>query len=410
MSVAEAAPSKNLTHLRQLREKSDRLFQILTPDAIFERPIAERHRVIFYIGHLDGFDAIQICRQALNLPSPDPELDRLFQAGIDPDASHLPADTIAEWPSLAQVREYVARCRERVDQNLDRVPEELLMMVIEHREMHLETLAYMFHNFPHAKKIAPAGYQAAPAERLAGPPNSWIEIPAGEAVLGKPRGHALGWDNEFPEFRSRVPSFRIQKLPVTNGDYLEFVRQGAATPNFWLNRNDELFYRGMFSEFPLPLDWPVYATQIEAEAYAKWLGKALATEEQFDRAAYGSLESERRDYPWGQAAPSFDHGNFAFKRWDPESVLATPAGNSALGVSQLMGNGWEWTSSLFAPFPGFESHPSYPGYSANFFDNEHLVLKGGSPRTASGLLRRSFRNWFRRDYQYMYAKFRCVDN
>jgi iron(II)-dependent oxidoreductase len=410
MSVAEAAPSKNLTYLRQLREESDRLFQILTPEAIFERPIAERHRVLFYVGHLDGFDAIQICRQALNLPSPDPELDDLFQAGIDPDSSHLPADTIADWPSLTQVRAYVARCRERVDQNVDRVPEDLLMMVIEHREMHLETLAYMFHNFPHAKKMAPAAYQAAPAERLTGPPNSWIEIPAGEAVLGMPRGHALGWDNEFPEFRSRVPAFRIQKLPVTNGDYLEFVRQGAATPNFWLNRNGELFYRGMFSEFPLPLDWPVYVTQREAEAYTKWLGKALATEEQFDRAAYGSLQGEQRNYPWGQAASSFDRGNFAFKRWDPESVLATPSGDSALGVSQLVGNGWEWTGSRFAPFPGFESHPSYPGYSANFFDNEHVVLKGGSPRTASGLLRRSFRNWFRRDYQYMYAKFRCVDN
>jgi formylglycine-generating enzyme required for sulfatase activity len=76
----------------------------------------------------------------------------------------------------------------------------------------------------------------------------------------------------------------------------------------------------------------------------------------------------------------------------------------------MVGNGWEWTDTRFAPFPGFRPHPSYPGYSSNFFDDEHYVMKGGSARTAARLLRRSFRNWFRRDYPYMYATFRCVEN
>ena len=104
------------------------------------------------------------------------------------------------------------------------------------------------------------------------------------------------------------------------------------------------------------------------------------------------------------------HGNFDYKRWDPEPVISTPAGDSAFGVSQLVGNGWEWTNTTFAPFPGFHSRPTYPGYSANFFDGEHNVIKGGSPRTAARLLRSSFRNWFRRDYAYVYAGFRCVKN
>jgi gamma-glutamyl hercynylcysteine S-oxide synthase len=181
-------------------------------------------------------------------------------------------------------------------------------------------------------------------------------------------------------------------------------------PHFWVRSGDDIFYRGMFEHFPLPLDWPVYVTQLEAEAYANWISKRLPTEEQFHRAAYANPSGEERQYPWGNARPTYDHGNFDFKRWDPESIYATSAGDSAFGVSQLVGNGWEWTSTVFGPLPGFKPRPTYPGYSANFFDGEHYVMKGGSPRTAARLLRRSFRNWFRRDYAYTYAKFRCVEN
>jgi formylglycine-generating enzyme required for sulfatase activity len=91
-------------------------------------------------------------------------------------------------------------------------------------------------------------------------------------------------------------------------------------------------------------------------------------------------------------------------------VDAHPAGQSAFGVAGLVGNGWEWTSTKFGPFPGFEAFPFYPGYSANFFDGEHYVMKGASSRTASLLLRRSFRNWFQPFYPNIYAGFRCVEN
>ena len=220
----------------------------------------------------------------------------------------------------------------------------------------------------------------------------------------------FGWDNEFNETRIDVPAFRIERRSVTNGDYLRFVRAGAPMPNFWEQRGDDLFYRGMFAETLLPLDWPVYVTRAEAQSYAASRGKALPTEEQFHRAAYGTSSGENRVYPWGEEPPSAKHGNFNFTAWDPESVKAYPAGDSAFGVSQLVGNGWQWTSTPFGPLPGFKARPSYPGYSANFFDGEHFVLKGGSSRTAAGLLRRSFRNWFRRDYPYVYATFRCVEN
>src|SRR5881409_3844237 len=95
---------------------------------------------------------------------------------------------------------------------------------------------------------------------------------------------------------------------------------------------------------------------------------------------------------------------------ESQPVDAHSQGNSAYGVADLIGNGWEWTSTIFGPFPGFEALPFYPGYSANFFDGRHYVLKGGSPRTAALLLRRSFRNWFQPYYPNIYASFRCVEN
>lgn len=394
------------SEIETARAQSDRLFGILKPEAMFERPIALRHRVIFYLGHLDGFDSIRICREGLGLKSPDPELDALFQAGIDPDSSHAPQDKPADWPSLEQVEAYAARCRRRVDENLARAPEEMICMALEHRQMHLETLAYMFHNFCGEMKNAPHAADEA-ISRANTPANDWVDIPEGPVLLGQARNGRFGWDNEFEQVQMHVVGFRIQRHKVSNGEYLEFVRDGAPMPHFWVKRGDTIFYRGMFQEIPLPPDWPVYVTQAEAEAYANWSGKSLPSEEQFHRAAYGSGTPE---FPWGNAAPCRVRGNFDFSRWDPEPVDAAPGGDSAFGVRQLVGNGWEWTRTPFAPFPGFRPHPAYPGYSANFFDNRHYVLKGGSPRTAARLLRRSFRNWFRRDYPYVYATFRCVEN
>jgi formylglycine-generating enzyme required for sulfatase activity len=165
----------------------------------------------------------------------------------------------------------------------------------------------------------------------------------------------------------------------------------------------------MFGLIPLPLDAPVYVTHAEATAYANRCGKKLPAEVQFHRAAYGNVHGPEREFPWGSAPPSRAHGNFDFHHWNPIPCDATPAGESAFGVAQLVGNGWEWTSTVFAPFQGFRSSPNYPGYSAGFFDGAHFVLKGASPRTAACFLRRSFRNWFRPTYPHVYATFRCVE-
>ena len=410
MAVLEATRARLAQELARAREQTHNLFSILHHSVLYERPIAERHRVVFYIGHLDAFDYIQICREGLGRKSREPQLDLLFQAGIDPDSTSLPSDTPADWPKLPQIMDYVKQARREVDDALDVAPEHSVSMAIEHRLMHLETLAYMFHNFPHSAKIAPSDVQSGVDGGFRASRNDLREIPAGQATLGKSKDDQFGWDNEYEQTHSFVPSFRIQQHKVTNGEYLRFVDQGAPLPHFWVKQGDRLYQRGMFADIPLPLDWPVYVTQREATEYAAWIGMTLPTEAQFDRAGYGDTQSDERPYPWGIANPRPDHGNFDFRQWEPESVHSTPAGDSEFGVSQLVGNGWEWTNSLFEPFEGFRPSPSYPGYSANFFDGQHYVMKGGSQRTASRLLRRSFRNWFRPEYPYVYAGFRCVEN
>jgi len=196
----------------------------------------------------------------------------------------------------------------------------------------------------------------------------------------------------------------------SDADWTWKESQNISHPAFWERKDERWFWRGMFAAIPLPADWPVYVSHAEASAYARWVGKALPSEAQWQRAAYGSPGEQPRTYPWGSKLPDAARGNFDFAHWDPVSVSAHPAGVSAFGAEDILGNGWEWTSSVFAPFGGFEPFPFYAGYSADFFDGKHYVIKGASPRTAACMLRPSFRNWFQPHYQYVYAGFRCVSN
>jgi iron(II)-dependent oxidoreductase len=373
------------------RARTDELFALLDPASLYVRPVADRHRLIFYLGHVEAFDWNLVCRGALDQPSFHSSFDKLFAFGIDPEPGGAPGDRASDWPSEEEVRAYGARVRWQMDDALARVPEQLALVAIEHRLMHAETLAYLFHNLAYAVKRGP---MPAASEARA-PANPMVEVPAGVAMLGQPRG-GFGWDNEFDQHAVGVPAFRIAQFKITNGEYLEYLRSGAAllnaAPHFWIEREGRWFLRAMFGEIPLPLDWPAYVTHAEASDYVRWRGAALPTEAQFHRASEG-------------AAPV----NADFESWDPAPVDA-PGGDSRYGVRQMLGNGWEWTSTVFGPFPGFEPFPFYPGYSADFFDGKHYVMKGGSARTAACLLRSSFRNWFRADYPHVYAGFRIVES
>lgn len=432
-SVSEAIL---LGRISDARRRSDALFQIVQSDAMYDRPIPERHRIIFYVGHLEAFDWNLLHENVFGLRSFHPEFDRLFAFGIDPVGRGLPTDQPSDWPSLDRVREYVQKIRNTLDEKLlgntggqrdGFALDTLLNVAIEHRLMHVETLAYMLHQLPLDRKIPQAAFSPVPASPIT---HSMITIPAGTTQLGLRRGRgAFGWDNEFGAYSIHVPAFEIDRYMVTNRQFLEFLQDGGyergelwrnadwewksagdiSCPAFWREQDSAWLYRTMFEEIPLPLEWPVYVSHAEAYAYARWAGKALPTEEQWQRAAYGSPDQAERLYPWGNETPSPDLGNFDFESWDPGPVDAHPQGSSAFGVEGMVGNGWEWTSTVFGPFPGFEPFPFYRGYSADFFDGKHFVMKGGSARTAACMLRPTFRNWFQPHYQYVYAGFRCVN-
>ena len=406
MSTTPAPPGVLCDRLYVARAHTDNLFGLLSPQALYSRPVPERHRLIFYLGHLEAFDWNLLCRNSLGTPSFHPRFDKLFEFGIDPPVGKAAEDQPDDWPAVDEVLAYNRRVRGIIDDSLGQVPEQLIHVALEHRLMHAETLAYLIHNLPYDQKSSSHAQVAHRAQALA---NDMIEIPAGYATLGQKTGE-FGWDNEFDEHRLQVPAFAVSKYKVTNADYLKFVAAGGMPPHFWNRHGAEWVFRGMFAKIPLPPNAPVYVTHRQASDFARWSGKKLLTEAQFHRAAYETPEHQERPYPWGDTVPDATRGNFDFHNWDPVDVDATPGGDSALGVSQLVGNGWEWTRTPFGPFPGFRPFPFYPGYSKNFFDEEHYVLKGASPRTASCFLRRSFRNWFRPDYPHVYATFRLTDD
>lgn len=423
------------------RQRSDALFSRVARSSLYDRPIPERHRIIFYVGHLEAFDWNLLRESVFGLKSFHLEFDRLFAFGIDPVDGGLPSDQPSDWPAQEVVEDYVRKIRAALDEKLASGILEthaqtrdgfghdtLLNVAIEHRLMHVETLSYMLHQLPMGRM----GRQGSSPD-LVTPPviHRMVEIPPGTAALGLPRGdRSFGWDNEYEVHTLQVPAFEIDQYMVTNRQYLDFMTtggyetrafwgdddwnwkaaHGVTHPVFWKRSGNRWLYRTMFEEVPLPPDWPVYVSHAEASAYARWAGKSLPTEAEWHRAAYGTRDGKGGFYPCGGDTPNSGFGNFDFHRWDPAPVNAFPEGQSAFGVHSMLGNGWEWTSTPFAPFPGFEPFPFYPGYSAGFFDGRHFVMKGGSPRTAACMLRPTFRNWFQTHYQYVYAGFRCVSH
>ena len=411
--------------------RSDRLLSMLADDAWLELPIRLRQPFLFYLGHLPAFAWNQLGRGLLRLASFTPSFDTLFERGIDPVGvdSYVPQ---ASWPPRTAVLDYRDRVRDTLSATLADAPahgEAVLSMVVEHEWMHQETLLYMAQELDHSLKRRPADWPEPPAPR-AREPQGAVEVPEGEAVLGVPKGAAaFGWDNEFGECRVRVPAFRIDRLPVTNADWLEFVAAGGyAEPRLWREEDwgwrerrgvlhphswrdlTPFVVRSLFEDVPFEVaaSWPVQVSWAEASAYARWRGARLPTEAEWHRAAYGTPDGRPRRWPWGDAAPSAERACLGFERGSPVGVGSHPAGASAWGVFETVGNGWEWTETPFAPLPGFSPMPRYPGYSADFFDGKHFVLKGGSWATEAALLRPSFRNWFQPHDPHVFSKLRCV--
>jgi ergothioneine biosynthesis protein EgtB len=417
-----------LARLEAAWQRSDRIFDLLEPAALYERPIALRQPFIFYVGHLPAFGWNQVIGGLLERPGPQPDLDRLFARGIDP----VGVDAYQgqeQWPTMQETVAYRDRVRAALRDSLDDVDRlvgrdpladhgRVYHLVIEHEVMHHETLLYMLQQLDRRLIRRPAEL---PAYHFDGAASAGCAtVPAGTVRLGASFDDVpFGWDNEFPAVEEAVPAFTIDTLPVRNGDWLAFVDAGGyerpewwtpdgwawrertehAHPAFWKRKTGAWRYLRLFDDLPLEQvqDWPVYVSWAEADAYARWQGAALPTEAQFHRAAEGLR--------WGDPA----RGNYHFQQWAPEPVGRNALGSSDHGVLDLVGNGWEWTRTVFAPRPGFTAWArTYPGYSADFFDGEHRVMLGASWATDRALVRPTFRNWFQPYYPYVFAKFRCV--
>jgi len=407
---------------RQNRLRSRYLFDRVRPEAYESRPIPLRHPPVFYEGHLPAFSFNKLAYETFGRPPIDVALQSLFERGIDPgDAASAAAAKRASWPTRPEVWEFAAKCDAVVEdilrnESLDvkgadprKERAHAVWTILEHEPMHHETFSYILHRMPLGQKIRP--YDYAQPRDAAHPPLRRVEIPAGSATLGARRSEApFAWDNEFEEHRIDVDRFECDVYPVTNRQWMAFVRDGGPVPSFWVEADGGFKLLTAWAILPMLEAAPVWVTSEQARGYAAWAGRRVMSEAQYHRAAFGMPDGREQAYPWGDAPPTRAHGNFDFQNWDVAPVGAYPAGTSAFGIAELIGNGWEHTSTPFMPFDGFEAHASYPQYSTDFFDGKHYVVKGASPITPIAHVRRSFRNWYYGDYPYLYAKFRTVND
>jgi gamma-glutamyl hercynylcysteine S-oxide synthase len=420
------------THVAVQLERSRARTRLLT-DAVDEDDLVRQHSklmspLVWDYAHVGNQEELWLVRDVGGREPLRQDIDELYDAFMHPRADR-PALPLL---SPAETREYVAEVRDKVLDVLDRVRLEgrplvtdafAFGMIAQHEQQHDETMLAT-----HQLRQGPAVLTAPeppPGRRL---PAAEVLVPGGEFTMGTST-EPWALDNERPAHQVRVAPYVIDTAPVTNGAYLEFVlgggydeerwwspagwahvrKAGLVAPRFW-ERVDGRWTRLRFGHREdLPLDEPVmHVCFYEAEAYAAWAGKRLPTEAEWEFAArFDPATGRSRRYPWGDEDPRPEHANLGQRHLRPAPVGAYPAGASPLGVQQLVGDVWEWTSSDFAPYPGFTAFP-YDEYSLVFFGPDYKVLRGGSFGTDEVVARGTFRNWDYPIRRQIFAGFRCA--
>lgn len=342
----------------------------------------------------------------------DPQVERCYDAFLTSRASRVDLPLL----SPAEARSYCSTVRNKALDSLGALPadadEFTFGLVVSHENQHNETMLQAL-NLRAGPALLDRG-SPLPSGR-AGLAGTSVLVPAGEFVLGVDavtEPHSL--DNERSAHVIDLPAFRIGTVPVTNGEWRGFIDDGGyvdrrwwsergwshrqeaglRAPQFW-NEGDLAGTRTRFGHVEdIPADEPVqHITFFEAEAYASWAGARLPTEQEWEKAcAWDPAAKARRRYPWGSSDPTTHLANLGGDSLRPAPVGAYPAGTSAYGAEQMLGDVWEWTTSPLQPWPGF-TPMLYEQYSAPFFDGDYKVLRGGSWAVASSILRPSFRNW-----------------
>ena len=378
--------------------------------------------LVWDLAHIAAFEELWLCERVGGHEPMHPDLLQVYDALETPravrgDIPHL---------DLAGARRYMASVRERslgVLEEADLTGDGSVLwdMVVRHEQQHTETMLQTL-------ALAPPGvYSPAPRPRPRGAlrTGGMVRVEAGPFPAGSaPAGFA--YDNERPRHEVDLPAFEIDALPATNGCYREFVEDGGYarrelwSEEGWAWRQDARIERPLYwtadgrerrfgAEEEIDEALPVmHVSWYEADAYARWRGKRLPTELEWEKAAaWGPDAREPRRYPWGDEPPSFERANVDQTSFGPQPAGALAAGASAYGVLGMIGDAWEWTSSSFAAYPGFRPWP-YPEYSQVFFGDEYRVLRGGSWASRPRVVRNTFRNWDFPQRRQIFTGVRCA--
>jgi iron(II)-dependent oxidoreductase len=385
--------------------------------------------LVWDLAHIGNQEELWLVRDVAGRAPVRADIDHLYDAFKHPRADRptLPLLTPAE------ARGYLGEVRRKVLDVLDRAPLEgrrlvahgfAFGMIVQHEQQHDETMLAT-----HQLRVGPAGLHAPnPAPQRATGLPAEVLVPAGEFTMGTST-EPWALDNERPAHRTGTDAYWLDTTPVTNGDYQRFLADGGydnprwwsergwahrcdaglVAPQFWYLDNGS-WWRTRFGITELvPPDEPVvHVSFFEAQAYAAWAGKRLPTEVEWEKAArFDPATGRSRRFPWGDEDPTPAHANLGQRHLQPAVAGSYPAGASPLGVHQLIGDVWEWTSSGFSGYPGFVPFP-YREYSEVFLGGDYRMLRGGSFGTDAAACRGTFRNWDRPVRRQIFAGFRCA--
>ncbi|MFD6220620.1 ergothioneine biosynthesis protein EgtB [Nocardia asteroides] len=402
-------------------------------DSVGEADLVAQHSplmspLVWDLAHIGNQEELWLVRDVGGREAVRADIDELYDAFKHARANRPTLPLL----NPGQARGYVGTVREKVWDVLDSsdfagnplVDNGFAFgMIAQHEQQHDETMLAT-----HQLRVGAPVLSAPPAPTAAVPAAGEVRIPAGEFLMGT---SADPWalDNERPAHPVHVPGFAIDVAPVTNEQYLAFVADGGyerpelwsergwahrqeaglVAPQFW-ERDGEQWTRLAFGVRTTlrPRQPVVHVCWFEAQAYARWAGKRLPTEAEWEKAArYDPATGDSRRYPWGADAPDARHANLGQRHLEPAEVGAYPAGVSATGVHQLIGDVWEWCSSGFEAYPGFRAFP-YREYSEVFFGGDYRILRGGSFGTDEVACRGTFRNWDHPIRRQIFAGFRLA--
>ena len=422
------------TELADARRNSLALLDPLTDGELTRQHSPLMSPLIWDLAHVGNYEDIWLVR-SLGAKGLGAHLDSVYDAFANPRVTRKSIPFL----SPSETRIYISDVRSRALELLDNIsfdPGDSLLnqafvygMVVQHEHQHDETMLATL------QLMEGAGYAAFVREEAAANAVS-VEMRGEVLVEGGPfiMGASVepwAYDNERPAHDVHVDAFWIDTTPVTNRAYIEFVdvggyddprwwssdgwkwRQEAALahPQFWSQEQGSWTRKRFGREESLPPHEPVqHVCWYEADAYARWSGKRLPTEAEWEKAASWDPTTQRKlRYPWGDAEPTAERANLGVRRFGPAPVGTYPEGASPWGCQQMLGDVWEWTASDFRPYPGFTPFP-YDEYSNVFYGPDYKVLRGGSWATQPAAMRSTFRNWDFPIRRQIFAGFRCARN